>query len=197
MSTATENQNAPDKTVLTDGLTRESDGQSTVVLGNIREKSRLAAKTDRYDVGKEIARGGMGAILEATDPSLDRVVAMKVMLAKGASVSARLRFTREAVVLGRLEHPNIVPIYEFGSDDNDQLFYTMKKVEGETLQAIINSLGKGDAATITEWPLDRLLAVFLKICDAIAFAHSRGVIHRDLKPDNVMIGAFGEVLVMD
>ncbi|MGB0580258.1 MAG: WD40 repeat domain-containing serine/threonine protein kinase [Limisphaerales bacterium] len=157
-----------------------------------------ADKSARYKVGKEIARGGMGAVLDARDNSLDRDVAMKVMVLElGASTESRERFIREAKVLGLLEHPNIVPIHELGHDEQGRLFYTMKKVQGRTLQAVIKGLEQRDPATVKEFGLDQLLSGFRKICDAIGFAHSRGVIHRDLKPENVMIGAFGEVLVMD
>ncbi len=151
-----------------------------------------------YTPGREIARGGMGAILSATDQSLDREVAMKVMLA-GAEQDrvSRQRFMREALVLARLEHPNIVPIHEMGRNAEGQLFYTMKLVKGRTLQAILTAIKKGDAATTQHYTLDRLLTIYRKVCDAVAFAHHHRIIHRDLKPENVMVGEFGEVLVMD
>jgi WD40 repeat protein/tRNA A-37 threonylcarbamoyl transferase component Bud32 len=156
-----------------------------------------ASGVGHFTKGREIARGGMGAILEANDRLLGRTVAMKVVLEDRANEDARMRFVREATVLGQLEHPNIIPIHELGKDDDGNLFYTMKMVEGRTLQAIINDLKKGDSSTVDHYTLDRLLTVFTKVCDAMAFAHSKGIIHRDLKPENVMVGAFGEVLVMD
>lgn len=151
-----------------------------------------------YTPGREIARGGMGAILSATDQTLDREVAMKVMLEAGErDPVARQRFMREALVLARLEHPNIVPIHEMGRDEQGRRFYTMKLVKGRTLQAIILAIKKGDALTTQHYTLDRLLTIYRKVCDAIAFAHHQRIIHRDLKPENVMVGEFGEVLVMD
>jgi Leucine-rich repeat (LRR) protein/tetratricopeptide (TPR) repeat protein len=108
-----------------------------------------------------------------------------------------LRFVEEAQVTGQLAHPNIVPVYELGVDEQDQLFYTMKMVRGVTLKKIIDLLAAGTEATAKKYPLPALLTVFQKACDAVAFAHSRGVIHRDLKPENIMLGDFGEVLVMD
>jgi serine/threonine protein kinase/WD40 repeat protein len=157
-----------------------------------------AAATAGYKVGGEIARGGMGSILEAEDRKLGRKVAMKVMrLEAAASDEARTRFVREATVLARLEHPNIVPIHDLGWDAENRLFYTMKLVQGRTLQAVLNGLRKGDTDFVGHYTLDRLLTIFRKICDALSLAHARGVIHRDLKPDNVMVGEFGEVLVMD
>jgi serine/threonine protein kinase/Leucine-rich repeat (LRR) protein len=151
-----------------------------------------------YTPGREIARGGMGAILSATDQTLDREVAMKVMLEAGEQDPiARQRFLREALVLARLEHPNIVPIHEMGRNAEGRLFYTMKLVKGRTLQAILTAIKKGDAATAQHYTLDRLLTIYRKVCDAVAFAHHHRIIHRDLKPENVMVGEFGEVLVMD
>ncbi len=172
----------------------------TVSLLGEAKTSPSAANADavgHYTKGKEIARGGMGAILEANDQLLGRNVAMKVVLQDRMSEDARLRFVREATVLARLEHPNIIPIHEMGKDAEGNLFYTMKMVEGRTLQAILNAIKKGDSATVAHYTLDRLLTIFRKVCDAMAFAHSKGIIHRDLKPENIMVGAFGEVLVMD
>lgn len=151
-----------------------------------------------YTPGREIAEGGMGSVLEANDQILGRAVAMKVIRQDiAASESLRLRFIREAGVLARLEHPNIVPIHEMAKDAEGNLFYTMKKVDGRDLEQILNGVRNGDAQTIADYPLDRLLTIYRKVCDAMAFAHARGVIHRDLKPANIMVGSFGEVLVMD
>ena len=150
----------------------------------------------KYEPGKLVAQGGMGAILSAKEPSIDRTVAMKVML-DNPSPSDVLRFVSEAKITGQLEHPNIVPVHELGVDEKAQVFYTMKFVRGITLMKVLDLIAEGQAATVAKYPLGQLLTVFQKVCDAIAFAHSKGVIHRDLKPDNVMIGDFGEVLVMD
>ena len=150
----------------------------------------------RYAIGQQVARGGMGAILAAQQQALQRPVAMKVML-DSAEPGDALRFIEEAQVTGQLAHPNIVPVYELGVDEQDQLFYTMKMVRGVTLKKIIDLLAQGLEATVKKYPLPALLTIFQKACDALAFAHSRGVIHRDLKPENIMLGDFGEVLVMD
>jgi serine/threonine protein kinase len=107
-----------------------------------------------YTPGREIARGGMGAILSATDQTLDREVAMKVILAEAeASSSARQRFLREALVLARLEHPNIVPIHEMGRNAQGQLYYTMKLVKGRTLQASspLSSRATRPPSSTTRW----------------------------------------------
>ena len=153
---------------------------------------------DNYLIGDELARGGMGSILQAEDSKLKRTVAIKVMLLDAsASETARQRFLREAEVLALLSHPNIVPIYDIVWEDGLPLFYSMKLVKGRTLQAILADLRKGEAATLQQHSLASLLTIFRKVCDALAFAHSKGILHRDLKPDNIMVGEFGEVLVMD
>jgi serine/threonine protein kinase len=150
----------------------------------------------KYDIGGMIAQGGMGAILDAQDKVLRRKVAMKMMLTNG-SQEQLLRFIEEAQITGQLEHPNIVPVYELGVDEHEQVFYTMKLVRGLTLHHVLHLIENGFAETVAKYPLTVLLTIFQKICDALAFAHSKGVIHRDLKPANIMLGEYGEVLVMD
>ena len=150
----------------------------------------------RYAIGRIIARGGMGAILDARQNAIDRTVAMKVMLETDDEASV-LRFIDEAKITGQLDHPNIVPIYELGVDAQGQPFYTMKMVRGITLKKVLALLTDGTADAAKKYPLPVLLTVFQKVCDALAFAHSKGVIHRDLKPENLMLGDFGSVLVMD
>ena len=150
-----------------------------------------------FEFGRRIAQGGMGAILEGSDSKLGRKIAVKVMLDADASADQKQRFVQEAAVLGRLEHPNIVPIHDLGRDSEGALYYTMKLVKGVTLQDIIDRLRREDPETLEHYTLDRLLTVFRKVCDALAFAHAQNIIHRDLKPENIMVGEFGEVLVMD
>ena len=146
-----------------------------------------------HEVLEVIGTGGMGAVHRARQESLARDVAVKIIRAEHADAEDTERFLREARVLAQLDHPNIVPIYDSGTDAEGRCFYTMKMVRGRTLKAILLAVGKG-AET---WTLERLLEIFRKVCDAVAFAHARGVLHRDLKPDNIMVGEFGEVLVMD
>ena len=150
----------------------------------------------KYDIGGMIAQGGMGAILSAREVTIGRTVAMKVML-DSISSGDHVRFIEEAKVTGQLEHPNIVPVYELGVDENGHVYYTMKFVQGVTLNQILKQLAARDKEAKKKYPLPVLLTLFQKICDAVAFAHSKGVIHRDLKPENIMIGDYGEVLVMD
>ena len=157
----------------------------------------------RYRLEGEIARGGMGAILEVWDEDLRRRLAMKVALGggEGSTSSAadeldpRLlsRFLEEAQVTGQLEHPGIVPVHELGIDDQGVVFFTMQRVRGRELEEVFQLVPDGADG----WSVTRALGVLLKVCEAMAYAHSKGVIHRDLKPANVMVGGFGEVYVMD
>ncbi len=157
----------------------------------------------RYAAAQELGRGGMGLVLKVRDNDLRREVAMKVVRSDRArpgtqSGDAALRsFVEEAQITGQLEHPNIVPVHELGADPEGRIYFTMKLVRGRPLSDIIKSLRSNDPATLVDFPLDRLLQIFMKVCDALSFAHAHNVIHRDLKPDNIMIGRFGEVLVMD
>ncbi len=157
-----------------------------------------APGVENYRLGPEIATGGMGSVLEAEDAKLGRSVAIKVMLLEGnADEVMRRRFIREAQVLAMLAHPNIVPIHDLVWEDGLPLFYSMKLLRGRTLAAILKDLHEEVPDALRDYSLTHLLDIFRKVCDAIAFAHSKGVLHRDLKPDNVMVGDYGEVMVMD
>lgn len=141
----------------------------------------------RYRLLERVARGGMGVVYAAEDEKLERRVALKVLDVPGTNGDLANRLIREARVLARLEHPGIVPVHDVGVLADGRVFYTMKFVEGQRLDKYIESVASTP---------DRL-RIFLRICDAVAFAHARGVLHRDLKPANIMVGSFGEVLVMD
>lgn len=141
----------------------------------------------RYEIERAIGKGGMGTVYLATDTQLDRSVALKVVEAPDAAAELAARLVQEAKILARLEHPGIVPIHDAGELRDGRLFYAMKYVDGDRLDRYVESPRS----------LPERLRVFGRICEAVAFAHSRGVLHRDLKPQNIMVGAFGEVLVMD
>jgi serine/threonine protein kinase len=140
-----------------------------------------------YRLLERVARGGMGVVYTAEDERLQRRVALKVLDLPGTAGDLANRLLREARVLARLEHPGIVPVHDVGTLSDGRVFYTMKFVEGYRLDKHIESVASAP---------DRL-RIFLRICEAVAFAHARGVLHRDLKPANIMVGPFGEVLVMD
>ena len=152
----------------------------------------------RLELGEALGTGGMGEVFAAHDATLERTVALKRLRPERAGdLHFVARFENETRVLGRLEHPGIVPLYDGGRDAEGRPFYTMRRVQGVTLHDVLQHLAGGNPEWLAKHPLPALLTIFQKICDAVAFAHSRGVIHRDLKPENIMLGAFGEALVMD
>ncbi len=151
-------------------------------------------RADRFVRQGEVNRGGIGRIEAALDPVLGRRVAIKVLHGELSSDEQALgKFSAEAQITGQLDHPNIVPIHDLGEDDSGP-FIVMKLVKGKTLGQLIN-----DARATTPRPdeLQRFVRIVLRLCDALSFAHSRGVIHCDLKPENVMVGGHGEVYLMD
>ena len=148
--------------------------------------------SSRYRIDGEIARGGMGAILKGRDPDLGRDVAIKVLREDHRDNADMIRrFVEEAQISGQLQHPGIAPIYELGAFGDARPFFSMKLVKGDTLAKLL------DARKSPAEGLPRFLGIFESIAQTVAYAHARGVIHRDLKPSNVMVGAFGEVQVMD
>jgi hypothetical protein len=149
---------------------------------------------ERYrDLG-EIGRGGMGSVHRTLDNLLLREIAMKIIERPLADAASVARFVEEAQITGQLDHPNIVPVYDFGAQADGQAFFTMKLVSGRTLGELITDLH--DQGVPSDG-MERLLRMVLKVCEAVSFAHSRGVVHRDLKPANIMIGSHGQVYVMD
>jgi serine/threonine-protein kinase len=156
----------------------------------------------RYQIIDELARGEMGTIFRARDAELNREVALKQMQEHIAhSPELRQRFLVEAEVTGRLEHPGIVPVYGLGVDGQGRLFYAMRFIRGESLHEAIRRFHEADMAGRD--PGERslawrgLLTSFVAVCAAVAYAHARGVVHRDLEPGNIMLGQYGEVQVMD
>lgn len=148
--------------------------------------------TDRYQVLKELARGGMGVVYRGRDLELGRDVALKVLRDKHIDhPQLARRFIEEAQIAGQLQHPGVAPVYELGELADHRPFFSMKLVKGQTLAALLadRHSPSDDQA--------RLVTVFEQVCQTVAYAHARGVVHRDLKPANIMVGAFGEVQVMD
>lgn len=177
----------------------QSTGKKPPRKPGVHETADRWEVTQRYSLVNNFARGGLGQIWLATDNRLRREVAYKEMLPAGVkNRSALERFLEEAQITGQLEHPGIVPIYDIGYQPNGAPFYSMKLVRGETFEKHITWYHELPAED-PERPLKfrKLLRHFIDICNALAFAHDRGVLHRDLKPLNVMIGAFGETLVLD
>jgi hypothetical protein len=173
---------------------RDVTGASTIIHqpGGQPEISPSEEAVGRYQITGEIARGGMGAILKGRDTDLGRDIALKVLLENHKDKPDYLqRFIEEAQIAGQLQHPGITPIYALGQFTDGRPYFTMKLVKGQTLAKLLS-----DRADPTQ-DRSRFLQVFAQICQTLAYAHARGVIHRDLKPANIMVGAFGEVQVMD
>jgi serine/threonine-protein kinase len=152
----------------------------------------------RYVPGDVLGQGGMGEVRSCLDARIGRRVALKVVRrGSGSEPDTRARFVREARVQAQLEHPAIVPVYDFGTTPDGLEYFTMKRVRGETLASVIDALRRGAGGAADRYSRRKLLSAFARLCLAIDYAHTRGVLHRDLKPANVMLGDFGEVYVLD
>ena len=171
---------------------RAATPDSTAVVGRPPGNAPVGVvSVPGYEVRGEIARGGMGRVLAAYDLAFGREVAIKVVLAGPNAATTAGRFVRESRITGRLTHPNIPPAYQLGELADGSPFLAMKLVRGRTLAALLAE--RADQAH----DLPRFVGIFEQVCQAVGYAHSQGVIHRDIKPANVMVGAFGEVQVMD
>ncbi|HUO08573.1 MAG TPA: protein kinase [Phycisphaerae bacterium] len=185
-----------------------SDNDSTHGISELRQSAAsvtitmqpnrtLAGERSRYIMKQFHARGGMGEIWLAEDDRIGREIAVKTLIATGAV--ARERFLTEARITGQLEHPAIIPLHDLSINDAGQPFYVMKFVRGKSLKSVIAHfhapIRDGRLTCGIEW--FKLLRVFTDICHVVAYAHSRGVLHRDIKPDNIMIGEYGETILLD
>jgi serine/threonine protein kinase len=170
--------------------------QSELVTGEVARQ--LFA---RFSLVRKLGEGGLGTVWLARDENLRRYVAIKEIRSRGGTdnASAIARFRREAEVTGRLEHPGIVPIYQFGTDSQTgRYFYVMRFLGKHTMQdAIAEYHERREAGNHDPLLLHRLLTAFVKLCESVAHAHSRKVIHRDLKPENVALDTFGQVVLLD
>ncbi len=158
-------------------------------------------ESNRFRIISQHAKGGLGVIFKAEDLQLHRTVALKQIQGAGAQLSGvHEKFYLEAEVTGQLEHPGIVPVYALGIDDRNRPFYAMRFIRGDDLRTHINELHAAKTshlAGLDGLSLRQLLRRFLDVCNAVEYAHARGVLHRDLKPANIMLGAHGETLVVD
>ena len=150
----------------------------------------------RYAIGDIVVQGSTSTIREARDLSLNRNLAMKIMLPEcQAKPGYVLRFIREAQISAQLQHPGILPVYDLGLDDQQQLYSTTRFVEGDSLAGLLDALAAGGDTDAPRPSLAALIVVFQKICDAVAYAHTRGVVHCTLRPDIITVGRYGEVFV--
>jgi len=157
----------------------------------------------RFRILRPHAKGGLSEVFVARDTELNRDVALKEIQDRYADDPRhRARFEFEAEITGGLEHPSIVPVYGLGHTADGRPFYAMRFIKGDSLKAAIRGFHEADQQHGRD-PGERMLALrallgrFIDVCDAVAYAHSRGVLHRDLKPGNIMLGRYGQTLVVD
>ena len=179
------------------------DFSMTRQVAGVEQAVQQSNRIGDYDDLGILGEGGMGSVRLIKDRKLNRRLAMKIIHPNLLSHnSAAARFVEEAQVCAQLQHPNIVPIHELGTLPDGRLYFTMKEIKGQSLDTIIQLVHSRKEVkpmdnSLGNWNFRRLISVFYKVCQAIAYAHSKGVLHRDLKPDNIMVGEFGEVLVVD
>ena len=178
------------QSTLSSGASSQGTRSATSTLSISTRRIAKPSETGKgdYELREVIGEGSMGRVWSARQSSLDRNVAVKIPRPELASAGSigESQFISEVVVTGKLEHPNIVPIYELGRAANGTPFYSMKHVQGLPWNELIEEKSEQEN-----------LEILMKVCDAIAFAHDRNFLHRDIKPHNVMVGEFGEVSVMD
>ncbi len=156
----------------------------------------LTSMTLHYTEPELIGEGGEKQILKVRDLRTDRMVAMAKPLAR-ATDEEKEEFLREARLTACLQHPNIMTIYDQGVDEDGIPYFTMELVQGDNLKEIVEKLAAGESGYLKQYPRERLLEIFIKVCDAVSYAHSRGVVHLDIKPANIKVGPFGEVHLCD
>jgi serine/threonine-protein kinase len=167
-------------------LPRDSDAEEEPATG------------PRFETLRKLGEGGMGEVQLVTDQDIGRTVAVKRLLpSHRRSGEALMRFAREIRTVGRLEHPNIVPIHDVGVDSEGMHYFVMKYVEGETLESVIRRLRAGDPALVARFTHEHRTEIFMEILKAMEYAHAHGILHRDIKPANVIVGRYGEVMLMD
>jgi serine/threonine-protein kinase len=151
----------------------------------------------RFDLVRQLGVGGLGEVIGAEDNDIGRKVALKKLRPDVKSDATLARFIEEIRTVGRLEHPNIIPIHDVGMDEAGDYYFVMKYVDGVTLETVIEKLAAGDAEYHRRYTFERRVQIFMGVLEAVAFAHAQGVIHRDIKPANIMVGPYGEVVLMD
>ncbi|MCM8535631.1 MAG: serine/threonine protein kinase [Lentisphaeraceae bacterium] len=183
-----------------DGFASLFDEVEMEDVTNIGGLSLSTQPAGKYSVVGKVDEGGMKEILEIEDTDTTRTLAMAVIKAKNKGDDknkAAERFVYEARITALLQHPNIVPVHDIGINENGEPYFTMKLIQGENLKKILNKLADKDETYLKKYPLSELLKIFTKTCEAIAYAHSKDVIHLDMKPDNIQVSDYGEVLIVD
>jgi serine/threonine protein kinase len=182
----------------TTGASDALDDRHSIATNDSDLKELTPKPSGKYKFIRSVGFGGMKAVIQVKDRDTTRNVAMAIIPdASDRPQSDINRFVQEARITARLEHPNIVPVHDIGVDTNGAPYFTMKLSRGRTLSAILRKLREDDYKTLKEFDLTRLLRIYVKILNGVVFAHSKKVIHLDLKPDNIHVGDFGEVLILD
>ena len=181
-------------------MSGNSDGGGAIFLNatDYDLPDRMLQGMDKYTNFREMGRGGSGILRSCFDQITGRTVAMKSLLPEFTyDRKERRRLLREARVTAQLQHPNTAPVYEIGRDNKQGLYFTMKRISGENFFEILKRVATNDPETIQQFPLSRRVDVLADAALALAYAHARGVIHRDMKPENIWVGNFGEVILLD
>lgn len=194
---------------LSPNLSDQYEDSRTLIISETRPDNEAVSKKSvldslplkpqgRYRFLRSIGFGGMKGVLLVFDNDTNREIAMAIIPDFRERPRQELeRFVQEAKITAKLEHPNIVPIHDIGIDSNGSPFFTMKYLRGSSLGLILRRMRLEDKDSLEQYPLSRLLQIFLRVVNAIGFAHSQGICHLDLKPGNINVGDFGEVTVLD
>jgi serine/threonine-protein kinase len=177
-----------------------ADGQGPIFLSSTDYDlpEPLPQGLAKYSNFRDMARGGSAVLRTCFDRITGRTIVIKTLLPEfRQDEKENRRLLREARVTAQLQHPNTVPVYEIGRDATEGLYFTMKRVSGENLFEILKRIARGDPATTAAFPLRRRLDIVAGAAQALMYAHARGVIHRDVKPENIWVGNFGEVILLD
>jgi serine/threonine-protein kinase len=164
-----------------------NDGQYELVEGD----------GPRFALVGALGKGGLGEVYAANDRDIGRRVAIKRVRSDRRTTDAMVRFVQEVRTAGQLDHPNIVPIHDIGREEDGSYYFVMKYLEGQSLETLIDRLRAGDREAHVFWTFERRVSLFRQVLHAIQFAHDRGIVHRDIKPGNIMVGKHGEVHVVD
>jgi serine/threonine-protein kinase len=188
------------KAALAESVPVPASSRRSTVLPRVEWKGDqptvVPLQRERFEELRPLGQGGMGEVVLLKDHDIERDVAVK-RLGEGAELDRVLRFVEEIRTVGKLDHPNIVPVHDVGVDERGRYYFVMKHLQGETLESIIAKLKAGDREAHARYPFPVRVQLFLGMLNALSYAHGKGFIHRDLKPANIMVGPFGEVTVMD
>lgn len=185
---------------LTKILDHSVEAEDSMSVEDIRQLLKLPESNSLsvYEDLHTIGIGGFGAVYAAREPGLERNLALKLLRPRYREKRSRINeFIREARITAHISHPNIVPVHRIGVFDDAGVYFSMKRIAGETLRAVLRKLQENRPGYRKKYPLPRLLDIFIGACQGVNYAHQNGILHCDLKPENLMIGDFGEVLVMD